>query len=63
MKINNFELVLLAAGVTGLAYFLYNRGNVANANASAFQNAYNAVSANFTKLYNNSPDAAKILNQ
>lgn len=63
MKLSNLELALLAAGVAGLAYFLYNRGNTANANAAAFENAYNVVSANFTKLYNNSPDAAKILNQ
>jgi hypothetical protein len=63
MKINNFELVLLAAGVAGLAYFLYNRGNVAIANETAFQNAYNTLSANFTKLYNNSPNANSILGQ
>jgi hypothetical protein len=63
MKMNNIELVLLVAGVAGLAYFLWNRGNMAQANSAAFENAYNQLSASFTKLYNNSPDASKILSQ
>jgi hypothetical protein len=63
MKMNNLSVILLAAGAAGIAYFLWNRGNVAMAQSLGFQNAYNAVASNFTKLYNNSPDAAKILAQ
>lgn len=62
MKISNFEIALLIAGVSGLAYYLYNRGNVAQQNAMAFQNAYESINAGFQKLYANSPNAAKILN-
>lgn len=67
MKLNTFEVGLVAAGVAGLVYFIYSRDAAnlkqATASASAFEGAYNALSANFTKLYNNSPNAASILNQ
>lgn len=63
MKMNNLSVILLAAGAAGIAYFLWNRGNTAIANSAAFQNAYNQLSTSFTKLYNNSPDAQKILAQ